>query len=87
MNDQSNNDGRYVSLGKFDYIEAEQILARFEQAGIRFRINEDDSPLRNMSPVRASLGGYFGTEQFIEIFTDREDGEKVKAIMNQMFPV
>lgn len=62
-------------------------MKRFEQAGIRFRINEDDSALRNMSPVRASLGGCFGTEPFIEIFTDREDAEKVKTVMSQMYPV
>lgn len=87
MNDKPNNGAGFVSLGKFDYIESEHILKRFEQAGIRFCINENDAPLRNMSPLRASLGGGFGTEQFIEIFTHPEDGEKVKSVMRQLFPI
>jgi len=87
MNDKPNEDGSFPSLGKFDYIEAEHILKRFEQAGVRFRINEDDSPLRNMGPLTASLGGGFGTEQFIEIFTHRDDDAKVKAILDELYRV
>jgi hypothetical protein len=87
MSDKSNDNAHFVSLGKFDYINSEHILKRFEQAGVRFRINEDDSPLRNMGAFRASLGGGFGTEQFIEIFTHRDDDAKVKAVMNKLYPV
>ena len=87
MSNNSSDGGSYVSLGKWDYIESEHILKRFEEAGIRFRINEDDSPLRNMSPIRASFGGDFGTDQFIEIFTCKEDDQKVKTVMSQLFPV
>ena len=87
MSDKSNDDANFVSLGKFDYIESEHVLKRFEQAEVRFRLNEDDSPLRNMRPLRASLGGGFGTEQFIEIFTHRDDDEKVRAVMSALYPV
>ena len=87
MSNISSDDASFVSMGKWDYIESEHILKRFEQAGIRFRINEDDSPLQNMSPIKASFGGGFGTEQFIEIFTCKEDAEKVKEVMSQLFPV
>lgn len=87
MSDTSSDDASFISLGKFDCIESEHILKRFEKAGVRFRINEDDSPLQNMSPVRASFGGEFGTEQFIEIFTRRDDQEKVKAVMSELYPV
>jgi hypothetical protein len=85
MSDKSNDDANFVSLGKFDYINSEHILKRFEEAGVRFRINEDDSPLRDMGPFRASLGGGFGTEQFIEIFTHRDDDAKVRAVMRTIF--
>lgn len=87
MSDKPNDDASFTSLGKFDYIESEHILKRFEQAGVRFRINEDDSPLRNLGPFRASLGGGFGTGQFIEIFTHREDDEKVRAVMSALYPL
>ena len=87
MNDSKPDDSSFTSLGKFDYINAEHILKRFEQAGVRFRLNEDDSPLRNMGPFRASLGGGFGTEQFIEIFTHQDDDEKVRAVMSALYPV
>jgi hypothetical protein len=87
MGTNFSDDASFTSLGKFDYIESEHILKRFEQAGVRFRINENDSPLRNMDPFKASLGGAFGTEQFIEIFTHRDDDEKVKAIMRSLYPV
>ncbi|HEX5399957.1 MAG TPA: hypothetical protein VFY06_13010 [Verrucomicrobiae bacterium] len=86
MTDKSSDDDRFVSLGKFDYLESEHILKRFEQAGVRFRINEDDSPIRNMGPFKASLGGSFGTGQFIEIFTHQDDDEKVKAVMRALYP-
>lgn len=87
MSNQSNDGASFVSLGKWDYNESEHILKRFEEAGIRFRIHEDDSPLQNMSPLRAGLGGNFGTDQFIEIFTCTDDAEKVKTVMSQLFAV
>jgi hypothetical protein len=86
MSDTSSDDASFISLGKFDYIESEHILKHLEKAGVRFRINEDDSPLQNMGAIRASLGGGFGTEEFIEIFTHRDDQEKVKAVMSELYP-
>lgn len=87
MNSKSSDGASFVSLGKWDFIESEHILKRFEEEGVRFRIHEDDSPLRNMSPLRASFGGDFGTGRFIEIFTCQDDAEKVKTVMSKLFPV
>lgn len=77
------NDAGFSRLGKFNVLDAEHFLKRFEEENIRFEINRDDSFMREMSPVTAMLGGYSGMAPMIEIFVRREDAEKAKAIINE----
>jgi hypothetical protein len=69
------------SLGKFSVADAEEILKRFEKAGLRFEINQDDASMRQMMPFTADTGGYSGTAQLIEIFVNPEDEAHAVEIM------
>jgi len=77
---EQQNDPALRSLGKFSVADAEDILKRFEKAGIKFEINRDDTALSQMPPVTAATGGYSGMAPMIEIFVSPED--EAKAIEN-----
>lgn len=68
------------SLGKFSVADAEDILKRFEKAGIKFEINRDDAAMSQLTPFMAATGGYSGMAPMIEIFVRPED--EAKAIEN-----
>jgi len=74
-------------LGKFPVADAETLLKRFEQENIRFEINRDDSPVRQMMPITAVSGGLSGTAPMIEIFIHPDDEAKAKAILAEGNPV
>lgn len=74
-------------LGKFAVADAEALLKRFEQENIRFEINRDDSPVRQMMPITAITGGYSGTAPMIELFVHPDDEAKARAIINEGSPV
>jgi hypothetical protein len=63
------------------------LLHRFEQANLRFEINRDDSPMRQMSPFTSVTGGYSGTAPMIEIFVHPDDEVKAVEIMGEDSPV
>jgi hypothetical protein len=68
----------FRSLGKFNVADAEELLGKFERADLRFEINRDDSPMRQMNPIMAAFGGYAGTARMIEIFV--HPGDEAKAV-------
>ena len=76
-----------LSLGVFDVMEAETLLKKFEEAGLRFAINRDDSPIRQMPPFTEVTGGLSGTAQMIEIFVHTEDNAKAVELMGMNHPV
>lgn len=69
------------SLGKFNVADAEDILKKFEKAGLWFEINRDDGPMRQMSPITAAMGGFSGTASLIEIFVNPEDEARAVELM------
>lgn len=71
------------NLGKFNVVDAEEILKRFEQKNIWFEINRDDTAIRQMSPIASVLGGYYGTAKMIEIYVHPEDMAEAEAIIHQ----
>jgi hypothetical protein len=72
------------SLGKFNVADTEKILKRFEQEDIRFEINRDDTAIRQMSPIVASvMGGYSGMAKMMEIFVHPEDVAHAEAIIHR----
>jgi hypothetical protein len=73
----------FHSLGKFNVVEAEELLEKFEQANLRFEISRDGSPIRQMNPFIAVTGGYAGTAQMIEILVHPDDEAKAAAIATQ----
>ena len=73
----------FSRLGKFSVLDAEHFLKRFEEENIVFEVSRDDSPIRQMTPFTAIMGGYGGTAPMIEIFVRREDKEKATAIINE----
>ena len=68
-------DDLFPKLGDFDPFDAEKILKRFEEAGVRFKINAPNE----IVPGSRS----FARTSYIEIFTHRDDGEKVTKVMNE----
>lgn len=70
-------------LGKFRVSDAEEYLKRFEQENIRFKINRDDTAIRQMSPADAFLGGFAGMAPMIEIFVHPDDEEKAAYIISE----
>ena len=50
---------------------------------LRFEINSDDSPIRQMMPFAAVTGGYSGTAPMIEIFVHPNDEAKAVEIMDE----
>jgi hypothetical protein len=80
---ESGGGSGFPSLGKFNVADAEELLNRFEQANLRFEINRDDSPMRQMSPITAFTGGYAGTAQMIEIFVHPDDEAKAVEIIGE----
>jgi hypothetical protein len=81
MDDASNHDSNFISLGKFDCLESKHILERFEKVGVRFRIDVDTSP------PGASVYSRFGTKESVEIFFHQDDEKEAGAVMNKLYPV
>jgi hypothetical protein len=74
-------------LGKFDVMEAEGLLKKLEQAGLRFEINQDDSPIKQMPPFTEVTGGMSGLAQTIEIFIHPEDELQAAELMGTDHPI
>jgi hypothetical protein len=72
-------DDLFPKLGDFDPFDAEKILKRFEEAGVRFQINAPNE----IVPGSRS----FARISYIEIYTHRDDGEKVSKVMNEFCKV
>jgi hypothetical protein len=81
METESNNGSGLNSMGKFSVGDAEELLKRFEAAGLRFKIERDDTAMREMMPFTAITGGYSGTAPMIEIFIHPDDEAKAVEIM------
>jgi hypothetical protein len=73
----------FREFGKFSVADAEGLLKKFEQANLRFEINRDDSPMRQMSPFTSATGGYSGTARMIEIFIHPDDEAKAVEILGE----
>ncbi len=70
-------------LGRFSVADAERILARFEQENIRYEVNRSDEPMRQMGPITAALGGYYGGAAQIQLLVHPDDEAKARAIINE----
>jgi hypothetical protein len=80
-------DSYYRKLGRYEIPDAERILKRFEQEKIRFQISADNTRMRQMSAVTASLGGYFGAGSLMEIFVHQDDEVKANQILSDIYKV
>jgi hypothetical protein len=71
------------SLGKFNVADAERCLERFGQEDIRFKLNRDDTAMRQMMPFTEVTGGYSGTAEMVEILVHPDDEERAVQILNE----
>lgn len=73
----------FRSLGKFSVANAEWLLKRLEEEGLRFEINRDDTAMRQMMPITEVMGGYSGMAPMIEIFVYSDDEARAVEIMGE----
>lgn len=75
-------DGDFHCLGKFSVMDAKHLLEKLEQEHLRFQIDRDDTPMREMMPFTQVNGGYSGTAPLIEIFIHPEDESRAIELMD-----
>ena len=78
-----NDDSKNTLLGNFDLHDAKVVCDLIEKHQIEFEIEIDDSPIRNMSPFQASIGGTFGSGASANIFVPTDLMEKCVSILEE----
>ena len=68
------------TLGSYDLSMAKWIIARLEEADIRFRVSADDSNIKHMSPTTARYGGNWGAGAKVEILVATGSYDRAKKI-------
>ena len=76
------NNQIYKFFGSFDLNSAKQICAVFEEHKIDFEVEIDDSPIRNMTPFQASLGGTYGFGASANIYVDAQSIDQCNALLS-----
>lgn len=76
--DEDSSD-KFQSLGKFDPYDADHLLQKFLEAGIRFQIDRIERRVLTMGGI-ASGAGYIASD-LIEIFVHMEDDQKAREIL------
>jgi hypothetical protein len=73
----------FKSVGKFNVADAERSLDRFVQQDLRFKLERDDTAMRQMMPIAEVTGGLSGTAELVEIFVHPDDEESAAKILNE----
>ncbi len=73
-------------LGAFEPPQAEQVLEALSKVGIPFEIARDDSAIRNLAPISASLGGTFGHGALIVVHVPTHRAEDARQAMATFLP-
>jgi hypothetical protein len=68
-------------FGHFDGLEAKSLLKRFEAAGIRFRVGRAEGLDLTVRPTR------WYHYSFVRIFVHRNDQQKARAILHELWNV
>jgi hypothetical protein len=68
----------FCGLGQFDIFEAEKLLKKFEEAGIRFQIDKIEG--RAFSTGSMTHGAGYSKTSSIEIFVHHDDEAKATKI-------
>lgn len=73
----------YEFVGNFDLHSAEELCARLETEHIDFELEIDDSPIRNLMPFEAALGGTYGAGASANIYVRAEDLDRCQALLRE----
>jgi hypothetical protein len=71
------SDEEFRSFGRFDPFEAERLLSRFQETGIRFQVDPESIIAPNRGWTR------FYRYNFVEIFVHQEDEERARRILGE----
>ena len=70
---------------EFDVYTAKKIIKRLDTAGIRFKIDTDDSSIKNMNAVTANRGGTFGLGIRVFFTIHPDDIMDYEDVCNRLF--
>jgi hypothetical protein len=68
-------------LGKFNVVDAQNLMDRLTQAGLRLNVRGNDEAMQKMMPFTVDTGGYSGAADQVEIFVHPDDEEEAKKIV------
>jgi hypothetical protein len=71
----------YNVLGKFNVVDAQNLMDRLTQAGLRLNVRGNDEAMQKMMPFTVDTGGYSGAADQVEIFVHPDDEEEAKKIV------
>ena len=75
-----NENETYRFLGNFDLRSAKKICAWLEEKHIEFELEIDDTPIRNLPPFQAGLGGTFGRGASANIYVPEDAMDRCSAL-------
>lgn len=77
----------FVYVGSFEPREARRVLMLLEGEKIDFKIEVDDSPLKEMNPAQAGSGGAFGGGSLVKIHLQPDRIDDFNIILQSLYPV
>lgn len=77
----------YEYIGTYPNSDARVLLGAFEQRGIRFDVNVDETQIKGMNPVQARFGGQFGQGSGVAIAVHVDDVEEAIRIRQSVFKI
>ena len=75
----------YRFLGNFDLRTAKKLCALLEEGRIGFELEIDDTPIRNLSPFQAGLGGTYGTGASANIYVAEDTFEDSVLLLEKIY--
>jgi hypothetical protein len=79
-----NDNNTYSFLGNFSLRSARKICAWLEEEHIEFELEIDDTPIRDLPPFQAGLGGTFGRGASANIYVHADALEQCASFLENM---
>lgn len=74
----------YEFLGSFDLKTAKDLCDLLAKQHIDFELEIDDSPIRNLTPFQAYIGGTYGTGVSANIYVETESFDRCSTLLDTM---